>query len=44
MWKNKWYKSEILEVSGDKYKVHYDGWDSKWDEEVDATRIRHLKE
>jgi hypothetical protein len=40
-WKDKWYESKILEVQGeDKFKVHYEGWDDKWDEVVEGNRIR----
>lgn len=36
----KWYQATIVEKRGiDEYKVHYDGWDAKWDEWVDPTRI-----
>ncbi len=39
-WNNSWWKGEILEVKGDKYKIHYTGWASSWDEEVTADRVR----
>ena len=35
-----WYKARILEVNGDKYKVHYDGYPSSDDEWVYFTQIR----
>ncbi|MBS0658399.1 MAG: caspase family protein [Verrucomicrobia bacterium] len=40
----KWYASEILawdEAKG-RYRVHYYGWDSKWDEWVEPARVRRL--
>jgi hypothetical protein len=39
-WNNSWWKGEILEVKGDKFKIHYTGWASSWDEEVTADRLR----
>jgi uncharacterized lipoprotein YehR (DUF1307 family) len=43
-WKDKWYESKVLEVQGeDMFKVHYEGWDDKWDEVVDGNRIRPKK-
>ena len=39
-WKGGWWQGKILAVSGDKYKVHYVGWSSRWDEEVLASRLR----
>lgn len=39
-----WYKSTLLEVNGDKFKIHYDGWADTWDEEVDGNRIRAVEE
>lgn len=38
----KWYKGSILEVSGDKYKIHYDAYTSYWDEWVTKERIRPI--
>ena len=28
---NKWYKSSIVELKGDKAKIHYDGWGRRFD-------------
>jgi hypothetical protein len=40
-WKSTWYNATILEVLGDdRYKIHYDGYASSWDEVVPSTRIR----
>jgi hypothetical protein len=39
----KWYSATIVEKRGiDEYKVHYDGWDAKWDEWVDPARLKGL--
>ena len=40
----KWYASEIIDgkPSAGSYKVHYCGWDDKWDEWVDPTRLRAI--
>src|ERR1700692_2712165 len=39
-WKGDWYQAGVIEVKGDEYKVHYDGYASSWDEWVDNSRIR----
>lgn len=33
-----WYRAEILDQKEGRYKVHYNGWDSKWDEWVEPDR------
>lgn len=39
-WKNTLYPATIVEVLGnERYRVHYDGYDANWDENVDFTRI-----
>ncbi|WP_207494476.1 agenet domain-containing protein [Aridibaculum aurantiacum] len=35
-----WYKGSVLEVNGDKYKIHYDGYSDSWDTWVTADKIR----
>ncbi len=40
LWEEKWYAAEIIELIDGKYKVHYDGWEAKWDEVVDLSRIK----
>ena len=37
-----WWRAKIVDrhVAQDKYKVHYDGWDSRWDEWVPRSRVR----
>ena len=39
-WKGAWYNSVVVAVKDAKYKIHYDGWDAKWDEWVAADRMR----
>jgi len=40
-WKRQWWKATILSVEGEgKYKIHYVGWSSSWDETVPASRVR----
>ena len=31
-WKGDWYQASVIEVKGNQYKIHYDGYDSSWDE------------
>jgi len=39
-WKRKWYDATILAVEGaGRYRIHYDGWSSSWDETVGPSRI-----
>jgi len=38
-----WYPGSIIDVSGDKYKVHYDKFTSYWDEWVTKERLRPIK-
>jgi hypothetical protein len=39
-WKGQWYNASIVRVGDDKYKIHYDQYDSSWDEWVGPDRIR----
>jgi hypothetical protein len=39
-WRGKWYPAKILDVQGDSFCIHYEGYPSFWDEWVDASRIR----
>jgi hypothetical protein len=48
-WKGKWYRSVVLESSGDQCKVHYVRFGDSWDEWVGPARMRpyqpsHLRE
>ena len=38
----KWYVSQILAVKDGKYRVHYLGWDPKWDEWVGPEKLRAI--
>ncbi len=38
----KWYVAEVLAVDGEKVRVHYLGWDAKWDEWVTAEKLRPI--
>lgn len=40
LWGGTWFKGSVVEIKDGKYKVHYDGWDSSWDEWVKEERIR----
>lgn len=40
-WKGSFYPATIVEVLGnERYRVHYDGYDANWDENVDISRIQ----
>lgn len=39
-WQGKWWPAEILKVRGNSFFIHYESFDSSWDEWVDASRIR----
>ncbi len=39
-WGSSWWPGHVKQKNGDDYLVGYDGWDSHWDEHVDATRLR----
>jgi len=44
-WEGQNYPAHILEAQGPaKYKVHYDGYDSVWDEVVPRSRIKSMVE
>ncbi|MEO6305431.1 MAG: hypothetical protein ABIP51_19875, partial [Bacteroidia bacterium] len=38
----KWYPGYIMEVNGEKYKIHYDGYDPKYDTWVTTARLKSL--
>ena len=40
LWNDKWFKAQILEVGNGKYKIHYDGYGSEWDEWVTLNRMK----
>jgi hypothetical protein len=39
-WGQRWWPAETLQVKGDKYRIHYTGFDASWDEWVGKDRIR----
>lgn len=40
-WHGTWYKAQVLAVVGkDQWKIHYDGYESSWDEVVGPSRIK----
>lgn len=39
-WKGTWYQATIIEVAGEKYKIHYDGYGTEWDEWVSLDRMK----
>lgn len=39
-WRGKWYPCHVLRVDGARFFIHYDGYDSSWDEWVTEARIR----
>jgi hypothetical protein len=39
-WEGDWYPATILEVRGSKYRIHYLGYGTEWDEWVEAERLR----
>ena len=41
-WRGSWWDGLIREIRGDKYLIHYIGFDSSWDELVDNSRIKNI--
>ena len=41
-WKGEWWDAMIREVTGQKYLIHYVGFDSSWDEWVGPERIQKI--
>jgi hypothetical protein len=41
-WKGSWWDAMITEITGDKYLIHYTGFDSSWDELVTTERIQKV--
>lgn len=42
-WQGKWYPAKILQIDKNKYFIHYEGYDKKWDEWVGIERIKVYK-
>ncbi|MCB9224472.1 MAG: agenet domain-containing protein [Crocinitomicaceae bacterium] len=43
LYQGKWYPAQVIEINDGKYKVHYDGYESSWDEFVGNDRIRAVE-
>jgi len=39
-WHGTWWAAEVLKTNGDRYYIHYTGWDNSWDEWVGPDRLR----
>jgi hypothetical protein len=39
-WQGTWWAAEVVKTNGDRYFIHYTGWDNSWDEWVGPDRIR----
>ena len=39
-WNGSWWQAKVLSTTGGLYRVHYVGWQSSWDENVIARRVR----
>ncbi|MBI2340682.1 MAG: hypothetical protein HYU99_10040 [Deltaproteobacteria bacterium] len=40
LWKGTWYPAHVLQAKGKQLYIHYDGYDSSWDEWVGPERYR----
>ena len=41
LWKGKWWPASVIEIGrNSRWKIHYDGYDSSWDEWVGTDRIK----
>ena len=44
LWQGRWWRGRILAVRGpDRYFIHYDGWEARWDEEVPGARLAPIE-
>mgnify|MGYP002630254304 FL=1 len=41
-WNGSWWDASIINISDDKYQIHYTGFDSSWDEFVTTERMHKL--
>jgi hypothetical protein len=40
-WRGSWYRAEVVKEHDDgTVRIHYVGWDDKWDEDVQRDRVR----
>jgi hypothetical protein len=40
LWRDKWYRAQIIDVAEHQFRIHYVNYDSSWDEWVGPERIR----
>lgn len=40
VWKDKWYRAQIIDVKKDQFRIHYVNYDDTWDEWVGTDRMR----
>jgi hypothetical protein len=40
LWKEKWYRAQIIDTGERQFRIHYVNYDNSWDEWVGAERIR----
>jgi hypothetical protein len=43
-WKGTWFDAIVLKEEGDRWQIHYIGYDDSWDERVGRERFRPIKE
>lgn len=41
LWNGQWYPATILKTEGARRFIHYEGWNSSWDEWVTSERVRN---
>ncbi len=41
-WKGSWWDANIIEINGENHLIHYNGFDSSWDEWVGTDRIQKV--
>ena len=39
-WKESWWPAQVIEVGNNRWRIHYDNYDTSWDEWVGPDRIR----
>jgi hypothetical protein len=40
-WNGEWFTAKVLkDAAAGKVKIHYDGWENQWDEEVPLGRVK----
>ena len=41
-WKGSWWDATILEINAENHLIHYEGFDSSWDEWVTTERLKKI--